>query len=246
MGAPDITPVLAGWWGGGWYSSFIPWWLANASGVIIGTNPPYSCADLLACGLVQFFGPPVQLANVALVTGNTVITVPFGWPSLAPGMLMVGPGLPGGSTVVSVANTGGQVTMSVAATLTGDVNPVYYPSPLVPIPLMNLYIALASASLNQSRWQDYWYLGMSLFVGHMMTMWLRAYVDPNTSPTAAQVAQAGIEKGMLVAKAVGDVSASYENMMSDFADWGAWAETTYGAQLISIAKVIGMGFMYVL
>lgn len=244
MGAPDITAVLNGWWGGAYDdSSWWGAWCANSSGIIIGTNPPYSCADLLACGLGQFFGAPIQLANVGLTTGSAIVTVPYGWPSLAPGYLITGPGLPGGTVIVSVSTE--NVTLSQQATTTGAINPVYYPAPLVPIPLMNLYIALASASLNQARWLEYWYLGMSWYVAHMMTMWLRSYIDPNSNPTAAQVAQAGLEKGMLVAKSVGDVSGSYENMMADFGEWGAWAETTYGAQLISVAKVIGLGFIYV-
>lgn len=243
MGSPNFNVVLDSWWGGDWDSTFLAGWLGNASGVVVGTNPPYGLQDVLTV-FPQFFGTGTLLPNDnTTVLGSPLVLCPL-VNQLAVGSLVTGTGIAPGSLIISKGS--GSFTMSLPAVTSAlAIQLLIYQTPLVPFVVMSLYIALASASLVQQRWRDTWYLAMALYVAHFLTMWMRAFCDPKTNPTAKQVAVAGIEKGMLVAKSAGDVSGSYQNMMEDYASWGTFTETTFGSQLISFARWIGMGAMYV-
>jgi hypothetical protein len=65
--------------------------------------------------------------------------------------------------------------------------------------------------------------------------------------TPTQVAAHGIASGLVASKGVGDVSVSYQSVMTaaQFANWGAWNYTRYGQQLITMAQVIGSGLLLV-
>jgi hypothetical protein len=116
-------------------------------------------------------------------------------------------------------------------------------SGVIPEAVLQMYINLASACLSQERWCDSWQVGMALFVAHFATLYLQSTTAPGSS--AAQVAQAGQAKGVLVSKAVGDVSGSYQQIVSDIDGWAAWKLTTFGQQLLTMARLIGKGGMYV-
>ena len=47
---------------------------------------------------------------------------------------------------------------------------------------------------------------------------------------------------------MGDTSIKYDNeaITLSMAKWGSWNATQYGQQLISMARMIGMGGMYVI
>lgn len=109
---------------------------------------------------------------------------------------------------------------------------------------MQMYINLASACLSWLRWRDTWELGMANFVAHFLTLWLQAYVDPSLA-TSASVASAGLAKGIMSSKSVGDVSASYQLITQGWEGWGSWNLTTYGQQLVTFAKMMGAGMVYV-
>ena len=89
-----------------------------------------------------------------------------------------------------------------------------------------------------------WQVGMSLFVAHFATLYLQS-TSLTDSPTAAQVANAGVSKGILVSKSVGDVSSSYQSIVSDINGWAAWKLTSFGQQLITMARLVGMGGSYI-
>ena len=63
-------------------------------------------------------------------------------------------------------------------------------------------------------------------------------------PSTAQIAAQGLINGIMTSKSVGDVSASY-SVLEDQAGWGTFRMTMYGAQLIDMAKVVGMGPMVI-
>ena len=109
--------------------------------------------------------------------------------------------------------------------------------------LIQLYINLANASLQQARWLDTWPLAMSLFVAHFLTLYLQSEGNPTSNP--AQIAQSGLARGILVSKSVGSVSGSYETIVRDLEGFAAWNLTTYGQQLATFAKIIGMGPQYI-
>lgn len=110
----------------------------------------------------------------------------------------------------------------------------------VPTPVLNAFIALASASLVQARWEDSWYYAMALFVAHYCTLWLQ---QSGTQPANnRQLAAQGIAKGILIAKSVDGVSGSYKTI-EGLEDFGSFGLTSYGQLLITMAKGMGAGGM---
>jgi hypothetical protein len=69
---------------------------------------------------------------------------------------------------------------------------------------------------------------------------LQTSVPTQGVPSTAQLAAQGLMNGILSSKSVGDVSASY-TVLSEQEGWGTFRTTTYGAQLIDMAKVVGSG-----
>lgn len=115
------------------------------------------------------------------------------------------------------------------------------PTPIVPLVVVNDFIALANASLSQARWLEQWPFAMGLFVAHFLTLWLKTDGTPAT--TAAQAASQGSSSGLLTSKAVGDVSASYQQILLDGA--GEWNQTDYGKQLFQMSRTVGFGPVFV-
>jgi hypothetical protein len=117
--------------------------------------------------------------------------------------------------------------------------------PVMPIPqaVLQIYINLASASLQYARWLDSWQVGMALFIAHYATLYLQSLVPAGSDKAA--IVQAGLARGVQVSKAVGPVNVSYQLITANLEDWGAWNLTVFGQQLASMAKLIGMGGMYV-
>jgi hypothetical protein len=60
------------------------------------------------------------------------------------------------------------------------------------------------------------------------------------APSTAQLAAQGLFNGVMSSKSVGDVSASY-TVLNEQEGWGTFRTTTFGAQLIDLAQVIGSG-----
>ena len=83
---------------------------------------------------------------------------------------------------------------------------------------------------------------MSWFVAHYATLYLRS--EGNVGSTAGQIAASGLTRGIMVTKSAGNVSAMIE-VPKGLEEWGAWTSTEYGVQLATIAKVIGIGGMYI-
>lgn len=118
----------------------------------------------------------------------------------------------------------------------------------VPLAIIDVYINLANACLKQVRWQDYWEVAMGLFTAHFVTLWLQSYVDINNdSNNAMAVMEAGKARGLNTSESVGDVSVGtdYGLIGNDIEGWAAWKLTTYGIQLATFGKLVGMGNMYV-
>ena len=86
-------------------------------------------------------------------------------------------------------------------------------------------------------------MAMALFVAHFATLYCQS-AGGNDS-TAQQIASQGKATGIMVSKSVGDVSASYQAIADDLAGWAAWKLTIYGQQLATMAKMYGMGGMWI-
>ena len=157
----------------------------------------------------------------------------------------------------------GEVTIiSNASNLKFGTNPVYtiddfitmYPGfgpdaegnyAIVPQVILQLYINLASASIQETRYNEYWRLCMGLFIAHFITLWLEGTTQAG-SP-AAQVLEAGIARGLRTSESVGDLSSSidYSSISNDLDGWAMWKLTIYGQQLATIGKLVSKGGMMV-
>jgi hypothetical protein len=240
MGTPDWSGWLASgpWAGSGDDTDALPAIVGLASNIVVGNNPPYTLQDFLAI-YPKWGGPPITpVPTATLESGNEVIVV-----NSAAGMVagnpIAGAGIPDGTFIVSIAST--NVTLSNAPTANAsNVALTVWNAPLIPFPVILLFIALASASLVQARWLDTWIMAMGLFVAHFATLYARSDGNPNS--TVGQAAASGLAFGVQVAKSVGDVSVNYQAVQG-IEDWGAWNLTSFGQQLATFARVIGMGPM---
>jgi hypothetical protein len=258
---PNFTQILYQWWGGAYESSAWANYAAAAANVLVGTNPPWTLSDFLATN-AKFFGPATAATvNTLLNSTGATITLAnqFATPPPA-GTFVTGQGIPPGTTLVSVGGfgdgywpSGGYgggvgtdgtvgVTLSNPATLTQMATPssLYY-APWLPILVIQLYINLATSCLQQLRWGQMWYLAMGFYVAHFCTLFIQS--DQGANLTAAEVATSGLQQGIITSQSAGDVSASTQPV-TGLDDWAGWNLTAYGIQLVTFAKVMGAGIMY--
>src|ERR1700744_1192264 len=140
MGGPDLDVLIGISWG--WSDESVAFLadFAGAANITIGANPPYSANDFLAL-YPKFFGPPLAV-TLALTSGSASATLQAADARLASGQLITGPDIPKGTSIVS--NSGTAVVLSAQATATNasEATQVYY-EPLIPLAVLNVYIALA-------------------------------------------------------------------------------------------------------
>ena len=257
---PNVGGMLATWFGG---DSLYPDWgipvdFGAASNLIFGSNPLYQVSDFLA--LYPKYGTYAQaLQGVTVAAGGTGYAVDD---TLTPAQEYASGGVltvasvdgSGAVLTITVTNPGaGYSVVSAVATTTNNagtgctlnITSLVPPNLLSGLPLVviQLYVNLASACLQQARWVDYWLAAMGWFIDHFLTLYLRA--NGSVGSTAGQVAQAGLAFGVTVSKAAGDVSVGYESIQNDLEGFAQWNLTLSGQQLATIARIIGMGFMYI-
>lgn len=119
-------------------------------------------------------------------------------------------------------------------------------TPLVPQAMLDSFISMANGSIVPSRWGNQWRYASGLYVAHHCAMYLKTYADG--SPNAQTVASASAQKGNVSSAKMGDTSVSYDNgaINAGTEKWGTWNSTQYGAQLATMARMIGIGGMYVI
>jgi hypothetical protein len=77
--------------------------------------------------------------------------------------------------------------------------------------------------------------------GALYATWPIAVESITTAnPSSAQIAAQGLAGGIQTSKSVGDVSVGYQ-VLTALESWGAWNLTSYGQQISTMAKIIGMG-----
>jgi len=255
---PDIN-VLFGWWGTSTYQSSIG--LADIAAALnlgpFGGNPPFQIDDFLA--IYPKFGTGVLGVSAAsLAAGGTGYSV-------NDVLTLVQPDAQGAQVkVVSIGGGGVVTTFSIVAQGSGySVSPAGSPlavtggtgtgatfnvtaiTPtnlvIVPVPVLQLYLNLASACLSSCRWGEMWPMAMALFVAHFVTLYLMSEGNPGNTPGA--IARSGLAAGVIVSQSAGDVNKSIEPPdLGQFA--GTWAMTVYGQQLKTFANTVGAGMVY--
>jgi hypothetical protein len=253
---PSIEALLAEWWGGPPADPLFTFNPGLASNLAFGGNPLYQVSDFL--NTFPKFGTYVQaIASGAVVNGGTgyaVNDVLVPTQSGGSGASLVVTAVDGAGAVTALQiSAGGQgysvanglaVTGGTGTGATINITALAAPNLLknLSLPVLQVYITLANASLQQARWLDYWYVGMGLFVAHFISLFLLS--DGNGATTPGQAAAQALSRGLVVSKSAGDVSVSYQ-VTPGLESWGAWLKTEYGQQLATFAKVIGMGPSYV-
>jgi hypothetical protein len=240
---PDINGFLAMLYGAGGVdlSALTVWQFGNAAGLVCQGNPPYTATDFLGW-FPKFFGPATAINAVGLlVEGENTFIAPVEVTGLAAGQLLVNvASLPKDTVIVSVDDAN-NVVMSNAATADGTAVTVYE-APFVPLVALLQFVLMAAASVMQQNYGTSWPFAMALFIAHFSTMYMRSESGKNT--TAAQVVASGLERGLLVGKSAGDVSASIQ-FLQGFEEWGVFQETTYGQQFATIGKIVHAGPVWV-
>jgi hypothetical protein len=119
-------------------------------------------------------------------------------------------------------------------------------TPLIPGTMLAQFIDLANDSVMPSRWGSQFRYAAGLFVAHWSALYLKAYSDG--SPNAAAVASNAGQVGNVASATMGDTSISYDNKSIDAGTekWGTWNATQYGAQLATMARMLGIGGTYVI
>ena len=115
----------------------------------------------------------------------------------------------------------------------------------VPDSVLEMYLELAHETIQKTRWRSYWKLAMVLFVAHFVTLWAMGVTDGATS--AAELASAGGNQGVVSSKSAGGVSISRDFSLTNqgLTDWAGWNQTKYGTQLATLAKLVGKGGMQI-
>jgi hypothetical protein len=242
---PDFIQILELWWGGAYESSAYAAYQAAAANVIVGTNPPYTLNDFLAV-YQKFFGcaTDATLTTTAASPNATLVLSANSEIILSAGMFLTAASLPGGTTVLSVGSANAVVLSNPASADGDDVAANVYGAPWLPVVVLQLFINLALASIQQLRWQATWPLGMALFVAHYSTLWMETETSTPNS-TAAEIVTSGLQQGVIVSQSAGDVSAGTQPLQG-LEDWGSLNLTQYGVQLITLARIMGAGIMWIM
>lgn len=114
----------------------------------------------------------------------------------------------------------------------------------IPMPVFNLFLSMANASIKYDRYKTHWKYIMSLFIAHYSTLFLQTQEgDPGSSSALA----GAMPKGIATSKSVDGLSISYDLMdsSSDFAGYGTYKLTAYGQQLITLTRIYGHGGMWI-
>jgi hypothetical protein len=243
---PNWNSILASWWGPETDDAGAPLAIIEAaSNIVCGTNPQYSIQDFFT-NYPQFGGVVQQIPQITLVedSPDATFTGTILSPGLVPGSPISGPGIPDGTVILS-SGSGGFVMSNPATDDESEITISVWNASPVPVAVVLIYIAAATACLVQARWLDLWTLAMGLYVAHFLTLWARA-ASAGPGATLLQLGSLGLAFGIQVSKAVGDVSVGYQALIIGFLEnYGAWNLTVFGQQLATFAQVVGLGGMLI-
>ena len=90
-----------------------------------------------------------------------------------------------------------------------------------------------------------WRYAAGLYLAHFGAMYLKTYAPESSS--ASQVAAAAQPAGVIKSATMGDTQISYDNAAVTIGTekWGSWNATQYGQQLATLARLVGMGGMWI-
>lgn len=113
--------------------------------------------------------------------------------------------------------------------------------PFVPGSVLEMLLTQANEAIQPDKWMDAWRYACGLYVAHYATLYLRSFAnDPHT---AAEAAATGTVNGVVKSATLGDSSVSYDTsaVTEALKEWGDLNATSYGQQLATRARIVGMG-----
>lgn len=115
--------------------------------------------------------------------------------------------------------------------------------PMLPSSFMAGLLERVNASVLPSRWGPDWKTAAGLFVAHFAALRLQTYA-PGGDPSSVAANAANV--GTMRTASLGDTSVSYDNaaVNAGTEKWGAWNLTTYGTQLATMARMLGIAGTY--
>jgi hypothetical protein len=121
----------------------------------------------------------------------------------------------------------------------GEADTVTY-TLLVPQATVERYVNTANKSVLPSRWGESWRDAVGLYVAHLTALRLQTFADGSISAGAAASNSQNV--GMVGRAQMGDTMISYDNgaITAGTEKWGTWNSTKYGAQLVTMARMIGI------
>ena len=151
--------------------------------------------------------------------------------------------------VVSRASNIGQGTGTYTSTMFMSDFPQFFLNGsecFAPESVLELFVAQANSSIQSDRWAEGWRYACGLYVAHYLTLYLQSYADDPT--TFSQAAATGSVSGVVKRATLGDSSVEYDTsaVTAATAEWGDLNATSYGQQLATRARLVGMGGMTVI
>lgn len=115
--------------------------------------------------------------------------------------------------------------------------------PIAPIEVMEEYLKMAKDAIQQGRWGSKWKMAMGLYIAHYLTLYLKTYQPADEDNDVDTASASGTTFGNVSSATEGDQSINYDNnaLTEGTRLWGMWNATTYGQQLITEAKLLGLG-----
>ncbi|WP_427183534.1 DUF4054 domain-containing protein [Bordetella bronchialis] len=100
---------------------------------------------------------------------------------------------------------------------------------------VTFFSGLAEQLLPECRWGTVWTYAVELFTAHQLV------VARRNQQTAGAGGAPGAVSGPTTAKAVDKVSVSYDAAAVTLEDGGFWNMSSYGIQLLQLARMFGAG-----
>ena len=115
---------------------------------------------------------------------------------------------------------------------------------LIPKKMLEIFISQANDSVLPSRWGSMWRYAAGLYTAHFAALYLKTYSSGSSS--AVQAAGSAEQTGVIKSAVMGDTSISYDNsaITAGSEKGGSWNSTQYGSQLVTMARMAGMGGLW--
>ena len=114
-------------------------------------------------------------------------------------------------------------------------------TPFVPLTVLKMFVGQADGAIQPDKWGDGWRYACGLYVAHYATLYLRNFAE--APQTAAEAAATGGVSGVVRSATLGDSSVTYDTsaVTEALKEWGDLNATSYGQQLATRARIVGMG-----